>query len=73
MYQKRFGATVVDRTRAGVCIISCYYSGQTRRIRPSGIPSSRSLRQKVAHTTPVPGTDFIIFTSYYVGGEFVMP
>jgi len=35
-----------------------------RRIKPSGNPLSRSLKQRAAPTTPVPGTVLIVITRY---------
>jgi len=35
-----------------------------RRIKPSGNPLSRSLKQRAAPTTPVPGTVLTVTTRY---------
>ena len=51
--------------QGAVCdIISWCHSGQMRRIKPSGNPLSRSLKQRAAPTIPVPGTVFTVTTRH---------
>jgi hypothetical protein len=46
-----------------VCDITSFcHSGQMRRIKLSGSPLSRSLKQREAPTTPVPGTVLTVTT-----------